>query len=200
MEKVALITGASGGIGLELARLFAYDKKNLLLVARNESKLAKIKQELEKDHLIKVFILAVDLSLIEGFYSIQEFVKQHNLLVEYLVNNAGFGDYGAFTERSIEKYREMLGLNINALTELTHSYAKEMVERGSGRILNVASVAGLQPDPYFGVYGATKAYIISLTEAKSNNDKSYSGNNRFRAACKSPALSTSVPSRSNMTP
>jgi len=82
-----------------------------------------------------------------------------------LINNAGFGDYGPFTERSMEKYTEMLGLNIISLTELTYYYAKEMLKTGKGKILNVASTAGIQPDPYFAVYGASKAYVISLTEA-----------------------------------
>jgi short-subunit dehydrogenase len=92
-------------------------------------------------------------------------VRTNYLRVTYLVNNAGFGDYGSFVERSMEKYGEMLQLNIVSLTELTHHYARGMVQMGKGRILNVASTAGLQPDPYFAVYGATKAYVISLTEA-----------------------------------
>jgi len=81
------------------------------------------------------------------------------------VNNAGFGDYGSFINRSMEKYREMIQLNITSLTELSYHYGKEMVKRGKGRILNVASMAGLQPDPNFAVYGATKAYVISVSEA-----------------------------------
>jgi short-subunit dehydrogenase len=92
-------------------------------------------------------------------------VRSKDLIVSYLVNNAGFGDYGSFIDRKLEKYKEMIDLNIFSLTELSYHYAKEMVKRGNGRILNVASMAGLQPDPNFAVYGATKAYVISLSEA-----------------------------------
>ncbi len=165
MEKIALITGASGGIGLELATLFAQDKTNLLLIARNEAKLREIKQILEKQYPIKVYLVATDLSVIEGLHAIQDFVTQNNLQVEYLVNNAGFGDYGAFVERSIEKFREMISLNISMLVELTYHFAQKMKLNGSGKILNVASTSGFQPDPYFAVYGASKAFVINFTEA-----------------------------------
>jgi short-subunit dehydrogenase len=165
MEKVALITGGSGGIGFEIAKLFAKDKINLLLVARSLNKLQKSKEIIESQFGVKVYIVNTDLSIIEGFETVKEFCLENKLTVEYLVNNAGFGDYGALVDRSIEKYREMIGLNISMLTELTYYFAKKMVENGSGRILNVSSVAGIQPVPYFAVYGASKAYVISFTEA-----------------------------------
>lgn len=165
MEKVALITGGSGGIGFEIAKLFAKDKINLILVARSLNKLQKSKQILESQFSVKVYIIDTDLSIIEGLGKIRDYCLQKDLTVEYLVNNAGFGDYGALVDRSIEKYREMIGLNISMLTELTYYFAKKMVENGSGRILNVSSVAGIQPVPYFAVYGASKAYVINFTEA-----------------------------------
>lgn len=165
MKEVALITGASTGIGFEIAKLFAADNINLLIVSRDKQKLLKIKDEFENQYKIDVYTLAIDLSSDSGVQNILDVVKSNSLIVNYLVNNAGFGDYGAFIERSIEKYREMVHLNILSLTELSYYYGKEMVKRGKGRILNVASMAGLQPDPNFAVYGATKSYVISLTEA-----------------------------------
>jgi short-subunit dehydrogenase len=165
MKEVAIITGASGGIGYELALLFAQQKIDILIVARNSHKLEKIKLSIEKTYNINVFIVATDLSISDGFVDIMNCINTNLLTVTYLVNNAGFGDYGLFTERNMEKYLDMIGLNIISLTELTYFIAKQMINNGKGRILNVASTAGIQPDPYFAVYGASKAYVISLTEA-----------------------------------
>ena len=165
MQEVAIIAGASGGIGYEIALLFAQKKIDILIVAKSKRKLEKIKSAIEQQYNITVFCVATDLATSEGFVDINHCVYTNNLTVNYLVNNAGFGDYGFFTERSMEKYSEMLGLNIISLTELTYYYAKQMIKNGKGRILNVASTAGFQPDPYFAVYGASKAYVISLTEA-----------------------------------
>jgi short-subunit dehydrogenase len=165
MKEVAIITGASGGIGYEIALLFAQQKMDIVIVARNEKKLENIKSAIEQQYNIIVFCVATDLATSEGIVDINHCVNTNELSVNYLVNNAGFGDYGFFTERSMEKYSEMLGLNIISLTELTYYYAKQMIKNGKGRILNVASTAGFQPDPYFAVYGASKAYVISLTEA-----------------------------------
>ena len=165
MKEIALITGASTGIGFEIAKLFAIENINLLIVSRDKQKLLKIKDEFENQYKIEVITLATDLSSDSGVQDILDVVKSNSLIVNYLVNNAGFGDYGSFIERSIVKYREMVHLNIISLTELSYYYGKEMVKRGKGRILNVASMAGLQPDPNFAVYGATKSYVISLTEA-----------------------------------
>ncbi|MFN9688879.1 MAG: SDR family NAD(P)-dependent oxidoreductase, partial [Bacteroidota bacterium] len=149
----------------EIALLFAKRKIDVLIVARNKQKLNDIKLEIEQQFKINVYCVATDLSISDGLVDIDNCVKSNNLSVTYLVNNAGFGDYGFFTERSMEKYSEMLGLNVFSLTELTYYYAKQMIKNGKGKILNVASTAGIQPDPYFAVYGASKAYVISLTEA-----------------------------------
>lgn len=165
MKEVAIITGASGGIGYEIALLFAKQKIDILIVARNKHKLNDIKLEIEQQFKINVYCVVTDLSISDGLVDIDNCVKSNNLSVTYLVNNAGFGDYGFFTERSMEKYSEMLALNVFSLTELTYYYAKQMIKSGKGKILNVASTAGIQPDPYFAVYGASKAYVISLTEA-----------------------------------
>lgn len=165
MKEVAIITGASGGIGFELALLFAKKDIDILLTGRNKHKLEIVKNTILDKYNINVFCVATDLSLSDGREAIYNCVTNNHLTVTYLVNNAGFGDYGLFIERSMEKYTEMLNLNIVALTELTYYYAKEMKKNGQGRILNVASTAGIQPDPYFAVYGASKAYVISFTEA-----------------------------------
>jgi len=169
--KTALITGASGGIGLEITRLFAKDGINLLLLARSEDKLLNIKQEIEQQHSVTVNCLPLDLSKPESIQSIENYVKQNGLQIEYLVNNAGFGDFGRFVARDLPKYREMIALNIATLMELTHIYAQKMVEQGSGRILNVASIAALQPVPLMAVYGATKAFVLSFSEAICNELK-----------------------------
>jgi short-subunit dehydrogenase len=161
----ALITGASNGIGLEFAKVHASKGGDLVLVARNKSKLEKLKSELENHFKVKVYIIVKDLSASNSAQEVYNETSQKNIQVDYLINNAGFGDYGPFIDRSMEKYKEMIQLNIVSLTELSYHFGKEMVKRGKGRILNVASMAGLQPDPNFAVYGATKAYVISLTEA-----------------------------------
>lgn len=169
--KTTLITGASGGIGLEIARLFAKDGINLLLIARSEDKLLKIKQEIEQRHSVTVNCLPLDLSKPEAITTIAHYVEQNGLHIEYLVNNAGFGDFGRFTERDLPKYREMIALNIATLTELTHIFAQKMAKQGSGRILNVASIAALQPVPLMAVYGATKAFVLSFSNAIRNELK-----------------------------
>lgn len=165
MKEVAIVTGASTGIGYEIAKLFASERINLLVAARDEQKLLNIKKLFEEQYGISVLTVATDLTSIEGVQAIHDTVNANSLTVRYLVNNAGFGDYGPFINSSIGKYRDMIGLNILSLTELTYYYGKEMVKQGKGRILNVASMAGLQPDPNFAVYGATKAYVISMSEA-----------------------------------
>jgi len=171
MKKTALITGASGGIGLEITRLFAKDGINLLLLARNEDKLLSIKQEIEQQYPVTVNCLPTDLSNPESIKTIENYIEQNDLQIEYLVNNAGFGDFGRFTERDLQKCREMVALNITTLMELTYIYARKMEERGSGRILNVASIAALQPVPLMAVYGATKAFVLSFSEAIRNELK-----------------------------
>ncbi len=165
MKEIALVTGASSGIGYEIAQLFAADKIDLLLVARDYRKLLEIKIEIESKFGLEVFPVSADLASKDGTKTIHEVVGTNQFIVNYLINNAGFGDYGSFTDGSMERYNEMIQLNVLSLTELSHHYGKEMVKRGKGRILNVASMAGLQPDPHFAVYGATKAYVISVSEA-----------------------------------
>jgi hypothetical protein len=168
MTATALITGASSGIGYELARIFAREKYNLVLVARNEKKLQEIAAELTKTYGVPVTVLAKDVSILASATEIYDALKQKNIAVDVLVNNAGFGDFGFFTETKWEKELEMINLNMTALTALTKLFVGDMVKRKSGKILNVASTASFQPGPLMAVYYATKAYVLSFSEAISN--------------------------------
>ncbi len=164
-RQTALITGASGGIGLEIARLFASDGVNLILAARNTDKLNEIKQIFERDFQIKVIVISLDLSASGAFQQIIDYIDKEAITVDFLVNNAGYGLQDAFLNGSSDNYMAMINLNINTLTSLTRVIGEQMVINGKGKILNIASIAGFQPDPYFAVYGATKAYVISFSEA-----------------------------------
>jgi short-subunit dehydrogenase len=161
----ALITGASSGIGLEMARLMAADKVDLVLVARSEDKLQVLADELKSKHEVAVQVVAVDMASLDAAQTVVDALAGKP--IDYLVNNAGFGDFGAFVERDWVKLNEMLQLNITALTQLTHLLLPAMVARSSGRILNVASTAAFQPGPWMAVYYATKAYVLSFSDALS---------------------------------
>lgn len=161
----ALITGASSGIGLELAGILAEKKHNLILVARREDILLDRKAAWEQQFGIHVETCALDLSLPGSAGGLHDFCTARGLRVGILVNNAGFGDYGAFDAAKLDTYRHMLQLNVTTLTELTGLFLEGMKQRGSGRILNVASLAGFMPGPNFAVYAASKAYVMHFTEA-----------------------------------
>ncbi|TAE31536.1 MAG: SDR family oxidoreductase [Candidatus Kapaibacterium sp.] len=169
--SAALITGASSGIGYELAKIFARNKQNVILVARSEKKLQEIARELEKSYGITATVIAKDVSKLSAVQEMYDAVQQAGIRVEYLVNNAGFGDFGFFTETSWEKELEMINLNMTSLTALTKLFAKDMVARKSGKIMNVASTASFQPGPLMAVYYATKSYVLSFSEAISNELK-----------------------------
>jgi uncharacterized protein len=166
--KTALITGASSGIGYELARIFARNKYNVVLVARNEKKLQEIAAELQKSYGISATVIAKDVSKLSAAQEIYDALKRDGITVDALVNNAGFGDFGFFTETSWEKELEMINLNMTSLTLLTKLFVKDMVARKHGQILNLASTASFQPGPLMAVYYATKAYVLSFSEAISN--------------------------------
>jgi uncharacterized protein len=171
--KTALITGASNGIGLELAKIHASKKDNLVLVARNKTRLDELKIELESAHGVKVYTIGADLSLENAAKKIYEETKAQNIQIDYLVNNAGFGDFGLFAETDWEKEEMMISLNIRTLTQFTKLYLKDMVQRRFGKIMNVASTAAFQPGPTMAVYYATKAYVLHFTEAVNNESKEY---------------------------
>lgn len=160
----ALITGASGGIGFELAKIFAQKKVNLVLVARNEKRLAEIAEKFTRMG-IHVSIYQKDLSVLKNAEEVYNDLKNKNMVIDFLVNNAGFGLHGDLTETSWQRELEMINLNMVALTYLTKMFASDMKKRGTGNILNIASTASFQPGPFMAVYCATKAYVLSLSEA-----------------------------------
>ena len=163
--ETALITGASSGIGCELARLFAADKSNLVLVARRQEKLEQLATELRRDYGVQVRVLARDLADPRSPQAIFEALAAESVAVDVLVNNAGFGAAGAVVDLPLERQRDMIQVNVAALTQLSRLFLPGMIQRRSGGILNVGSTAGFQPGPYMAVYYATKAYVLSFTEA-----------------------------------
>ena len=165
--STALITGASGGIGYELAKLFARDQHNLVLVARSGEKLSEVAKELQARG-ITVRTLPLDLSEPPAPKFLFDQLQREGISVDILVNNAGFGAYGEFAQMRETEVLGQISLNITALTQLTRLFLPPMLSRHSGRIMNVASTAGFQPGPLMAVYYATKAYVISFSEAIAN--------------------------------
>jgi short-subunit dehydrogenase len=163
-RQTALITGASGGIGLELARLFAAGGYDLVLVARSADKLEELAGELRK-HGGAVRVLAKDLARPESPEEVFRELEAAGIAADVLVNNAGFATYGAFVEIDLGRELEELQLNVVTLTHLTKKLLPGMLARRRGGVLNVASTAGFQPGPLMAVYYATKAYVISFSEA-----------------------------------
>lgn len=168
MAETALVTGASGGIGEELARLLAAGGANLVLVARSHDKLAALARDLSAAHRVQARALACDLSAPDATDRIVAELRAHGIAVDILVNNAGFATYGLFVETPADEEARLLQVNIVALTNLTKRLLPGMVERRHGRVLNVASTAGFQPGPLMAVYYALKAYVLSLSEALAN--------------------------------
>jgi short-subunit dehydrogenase len=164
----ALITGASNGIGLELAKIHASKGVNLVLVARNKSKLYELKKELENQYKVSVYIIGKDLSVFNSAQEVYDETYKQNIKIDYLINNAGFGDFGMFVDSDWNKELQMINLNITTLTQFTKLYLQDMVKHRSGKIMNVASTAAFQPGPIMAVYFATKAYVLSFSEAVNN--------------------------------
>lgn len=171
MKKTALITGASSGIGLELAHEFAKNGHDLVLVARSKQKLAELANTIESKYAVKAQVLSKDLSNPDSAAEVFDWCQSNNIHVDYLVNNAGIGDYGPFIERDWNKLRQMIDLNITSLTYLTHLFLPAMVAKKYGRIMQVASTASFQPGPSMSVYFATKAYVLHFSEAIGNELK-----------------------------
>lgn len=168
-----LITGASSGIGRELAKVFALHKYNLILVSRSTEKLRELANELIDKYKIKVEIIGQDLSKVGAAKKLFDNVIDRNLQVDILVNNAGVGAVGLFHEMEMESDMEMLQLNIVTLTEITKLFSRKMIEREKGKILNVASTGAFAPGPYIAIYYATKAYVLSFSEALCKELKPY---------------------------
>jgi len=168
MNKTALITGSSNGIGYELARVHAEKGDDLVLVARNIFKLNELKIELEEKHKINVYTIEKDLSVPWAAREVYDELKKQNIIIDYLENNAGFGDYGLFAESDWNRQEQMINLNVMTLVHLTWLFLPDMIGRKSGKIMNVASTASFQPGPTMSVYFATKAFVLSFSEAINN--------------------------------
>ena len=160
-----LITGASEGIGRALAEVFARHGHNLVLTARNRARLESLAQELKSEHDIAAFILDLDLAEADGPKSLFEAVKAEGITIDILVNNAGFGLYGPFLERNTDEHKDLLQVNIQALTALCHLFGADMAVRGAGRILNVASTVAFMPGPLMATYFASKAFVLRFSES-----------------------------------
>jgi uncharacterized protein len=169
-RQIALITGASSGIGLDLAKLMA-PGFDLIITARNQTDLEKIGQELEAAYANHVHVIPADLAKPDAPRQIFSEIERRGLHVDVLVNNAGFGAYGAFAESDLQNELDMIQVNISALTSLAKMALPGMLARKGGRIMNVASTAGFQPGPLMAVYYATKAYVIMFSEAIANEVK-----------------------------
>lgn len=164
-KETVLITGASSGIGMGLAKLFAADGSDLVLVARREDRLNELAEELKSEHGIEVHVLPKDLSKKTSPKEIFNQLKKEKIEIDVLVNNAGFGSRGTVSELDTDLQVDMVQVNAAALTHLTSLFLPGIIERGQGGILNVGSLAGFQPGPNLAVYFATKAYVLSFTEA-----------------------------------
>ena len=162
---IALVTGASSGIGRDMARALAHSGYDLIITARNKEKMQDLKEELEKKVNINVDIMPRDLSKVEECESLYNEVKSKYETIDILINNAGFGLCGEFTETDLDIELSMIDTNIKAMHILTKLFLKDMVEKDSGKILNVASIAGFMPGPLMATYYASKSYVVRLTQS-----------------------------------
>jgi len=164
MKEYTLLTGASSGIGFEMAKILASKNHNLILVARSQDKLVALQKELRNQFGVDVIYLLYDLSEPNSAQDLYNQVREKNYLVTGLINNAGFGDYGNFVEMPLKKDEEMIAVNIIALVGLTKLFGADMVKSGKGRIMNVASLLSFLPFPYYSMYSATKCFVLAFTE------------------------------------
>lgn len=165
MIKTALITGASGGLGYEFAKIFAARKCDLVLVARSKEKLDEIKAELEEKYAVNVLVIAKDLTESSAANEIYERLGILGVRIDYLINNAGFGDNNCYFDTEWQRQEQIVKLNILSLMHLTHLFGNDMRRRGEGKILNVASIAAFMAGPYMSVYYASKAFVLSFSQA-----------------------------------
>ncbi len=165
MKKTALITGASKGIGKELATIFASNRCDLVLVARSATQLQQLKEQITRKYPVSVYIIIKDLSVANAPREVFDELKANQIDIDFLVNNAGFGDYGEFAFTEWERYRQMIDLNVSALTHFCNLYISDWKGRKNGKIINISSTAAFQPGPMMAVYFATKSYVLHLSEA-----------------------------------
>jgi short-subunit dehydrogenase len=164
-NKWALVTGASSGIGAEFARLLAAHGANLVLVARGTEAMASLSETLRAEHQVDIVIESVDLAQAGAGTALAARLAQRGIVIDVLINNAGFGVFGEFHQQPLERTLAMLQLNVSSLTELTHVFASDMARRGGGHILLVASILGYQATPGYAAYAASKAYVLQFGEA-----------------------------------
>jgi len=170
-QKFALVTGATSGIGRELAKLLAKDQYNLVIVARSQPELEQTASELQNEYGIEVITIAKDLFIKESAFELYEEINGRGIVIDILVNDAGQGQYGEFVETDIYRELDIIQLNISAYVVLCKFFLKEMVARNEGKILNVSSIAGEMPGPLQSVYHATKAFVTSFSEGVRNEIK-----------------------------
>lgn len=182
--KTALITGASAGIGAAFAQELASRHYNLVLVARSADKLEHLKSTLQEKHKIQVDYIVQDLTAPQAAQAVYDNVANKTITIDLLINNAGFGNYGDFAEQDDEQQVKMVQLNILALVDLTQKFLPGMRERQSGGIINLASTAAFQPIPYFSVYAASKAFVLSFSEALWSENRKHGV--RILAVCPGP--------------
>lgn len=161
----AVVTGASSGIGAAFAAALAQRRCDLVLVARREERLRSLAATLQAEHGVHVRVIAADLSTPAGIERLVRQLNDNHVQVDVLVNNAGFATHGTFTEGDAARIDEEISLNVGAVAALTRAFLPEMVRRGNGVVVNIASTAAFQPIPFMAVYGATKAFVLSFTEA-----------------------------------
>ncbi len=164
MKELVLLTGASSGIGYEMAKQLAAQQIDLVLVARSGDKLNALKQELEQHHPISVHVFQQDLSEVDGAVSLYETVSKQGLVVTALVNNAGSGVYGNFSDTDLDEELRMIQLNVTSVVALTKLFLQDMLVHKRGRIMNVASLLSFLPFPYYSVYSATKSFVLAFTK------------------------------------
>jgi short-subunit dehydrogenase len=171
MKRTVLITGASSGLGIEFAKIHAAKGDDLVLVARSKDKMNLLKAEIERKHDVSVVVIGRDLSESNAPRTIYNELKAKKIQIDYLINNAGFGDYGLYAQSNWEKQLQMINLNITALAYLTKLFLPDMIGNKYGKILNIASVASFLPGPTMSIYFATKAFVLSFSEAIANEVK-----------------------------
>jgi len=169
--KWALITGSSNGIGLEISKIMAADGVNLVIVARNKDKLEDLQSLVQEENGVTVLVKVKDLTRSSSCEELYNELQEDGIFIEYLVNNAGVGLYGSFYQTDLDRELDMLDLNIRSMTHLTKLFLKAMMEKGRGKILNVASTAAFQPGPMMAVYFASKAYVLHFSEALAHEFK-----------------------------
>lgn len=165
MKNYCLITGASGGIGMEFARVFAKNGYNLILVARSKDKLDSLKKELETGYSVKVASYPADLTSHAEIERLHKWAAESDLQVDILINNAGFGDLCAFLDSEWNRQQALIDLNITALVKMTYLFGNDMRKRGTGRVINLSSVAAFSAGPYMSLYYASKSFVLSFSEA-----------------------------------